>query len=414
MDNPIRSHQLSNGLTLLAESMPWMESAAFTLLLPCGSVYDPEDRAGLSGLVCEMSLRGCGPRDSREFVEDLDSLGVDRNENVDEAYTILNGAMLAENLPAALAIYADLVRRPHLPADQLEAGRRVMLQELHGLEDDPQSKVMLELKRRFYHSPWGRPSQGKGDDLKKMTIEHVQEHFEKTYTPQGTILAIAGKFDWEPLCEQVETLFGDWPGEALPPLPAQPPKPQTDHLQYDSNQTQIGLAYPTLPFSNPDYLKAAASVSILSGGSSSRLFTEVREKRGLCYSVYAGYHSLIDTAGILCYAGTSTDRAQETLDVMLSELARLQQGIDLSELTRMKARYKSALIMQQESSSSRSSFLAQEWFFRKKVRTLSEIQAQIDGLQLDVLNQYLAEHPAKDFTCFTLGAEPLEVSHAVL
>ena len=132
---------------------------------------------------------------------------------------------------------------------------------------------------------------------------------------------------------------------------------------------------------SPDYYRARAAVAVLGGYSSARLFTEVREKRGLCYSVYASYESHRDRAALLCYAGTSPDRAQETLDVMLAELRRLgRDGIDHDELETMRAGLKSSLIMAQESSMSRSAALASDWYFLNRVRPLEEISAQLDAL----------------------------------
>ena len=141
---------------------------------------------------------------------------------------------------------------------------------------------------------------------------------------------------------------------------------------------------------------------------SSRLFTEVREKRGLCYSVYASYHaSLRDRASVLCYVGT--ERPQEALEVMLAELDRLAAGVEPEELQRLKARIKSGLIMQQESSSSRSATLARDWFHLGRARTLAEVGALVDALDCQSINTYLAEHPPADFTIITLGPKPLEV-----
>ncbi len=142
---------------------------------------------------------------------------------------------------------------------------------------------------------------------------------------------------------------------------------------------------------------------------SSRLFTEVREKRGLCYTVYASYHTLLDRASVLCYAGTTAERAQETLDVTLGELERLAKGIEANELARLKARVKSSLVMQQESSSSRSSSIARDWYHLGRVRTLEEIGELVDALTCNSINGYLAAHPPRDFTIVTLGPRPLEV-----
>ena len=184
VNQPIFSHTYPNGLVLVAEPMDGLQSAAFTFLVPAGCVYDPADRGGLSSFTCEMALRGAGPRDSRQFILDLDNLGVERSESVSSAHTSYSGATLAENLPAALAIYADLLRRPHLPADQLEAGRLAMLQELRAVEDEPSQKVMIELRRRHYPEPWGRPAQGEQKALEATTIDDIRRHFRPLLSPQ--------------------------------------------------------------------------------------------------------------------------------------------------------------------------------------------------------------------------------------
>src|SRR5207244_406201 len=150
-------------------------------------------------------------------------------------------------------------------------------------------------------------------------------------------------------------------------------------------------------------------VGVLSGGMSSRLFTEVREKRGLCYTVFASQHTHRDRACVLCYAGTSAERAQETLDVTLGELTKISQGILPEELTRLKARVKSGLIMQGESSSARSGSIARDWYHLGHARTLADIGQLVDALTVESINEYLKANPPKDFTVVTLGPNPLKV-----
>ena len=405
---PIFSHVFPNGLVLVAEPMAWLESAAFRLLVPAGCVYDPPGQGGLAGFTCEMALRGAGSRDSHDFINDLDNLGVERSESVSDSHTGYGGATLADNLLPTLAIYADVVRQPHLPAEQLESGRQVMLQELRAIEDEPSHKVMLELRRRHYPDPWGRSAQGDLQAVEEISIDRIREHFHRTYRPNGTILGVAGRFEWKELKHTVGELLGDWqPGDDLPIVESGGVL-KSDHLQYDSNQTQIGISYPSVPYRDPDYFQAWGGVGVLSGGMSARLFTEVRERRGLCYSVYATYHTLLARGGVFCYAGTSADRAQETLDVTVAELIRLGRGVEENELGRLKARIKSALIMQQESSSARSGSIARDWFHLGRARTLEEINRIVDGLTGESINNYLAAHPPGDFTIVTLGPSELE------
>ncbi len=409
MSEPILSHTLPNGLVLVAEPIPSLQSAAFSFLTPAGSVFDPPERSGLCSFTCEMTLRGAGDRDGRQFILDLDNLGVERHEGVSPTHVSYSGATVAENLPAALAIYADLLRRPHLPEEQLDACRQVVLQDLRAVEDEPAEKVMFELRRSHYPHPWGRPPQGRQEDLDAASLDDLRAFFQRHFLPNGTILGVAGHVAWEPLVELAGQLLGDWQPQPPATVVEEPPAGKYRHIAYDSKQTQIGIAYRSVPYRHADYFRAWGAMGVLSGGMSARLFTEVREKRGLCYSVHASYHTLLDRGAVFCYAGTSAERAQETLDVTMSELVRLRAGIEEHELARLKARIKSALILQQESSSARSSGLARDWYHLGRARTLDEVGRLIDELTCADINEYLAGHPPQDFTVVTLGPAALEV-----
>ncbi len=407
------SHRFDNGLVLVAEEMNWLESAAFTLIVPAGCAHEPRERAGLAGFTCEMALRGAGALNSREFVEALDNLGVERGESVSDSHTSYSGATLAESLREALAIYADVLRRPQLPDELLDAGRQVLLQELQSVEDDPHHKLMVELRRRHFPEPWGRPTQGTEQGLEETSIDDIRSFHSKQYRPNGTIIGVAGRFDWPALRDHVEGLFASWQADDLPPLIEGKRGQRVEHVMFDSHQTQIGIAYDSVPYRDPEYFQAWGAVGALSGGMSSRYFTEVREKRGLCYSVYAAYVTQRDRGAVVSYAGSSADRAQETLDVMLAELSKLSEGIHEQELQRLKARIKSSLIMQQESSSARSSAIARDWYHLDRIRQLDELGRLVDELSCSSINAYLAQHPPRDFTIVTLGPQPLEVEERV-
>jgi predicted Zn-dependent peptidase len=409
MSNAIFSRTLANGMVLVGEPTQSLESAAFTFLLPAGCSHDPANRAGLASLTAEMMLRGAGPRDSRTWVADLENLGVERGESVGVAQATYSGATLRDNLPAALVLFADLIRQPHLPPDQLDAGRNTCLQELRSIDDEPSHKLMIELRRRRYPDPWGRSSHGEEKPLRATTIDDVRQFHARHYRPGGTILAVAGNFDWQRLCDHVEQLFGDWQaGDAGEPSGANG-KPAGNHIAFESSQSHVGIAYPTIPYKHPDYFQAWAAVGVLSSGSSSRLFTEVREKRGLCYTVYASLHTQRDRASVLCYAGTTAERAQETLDVTVSELLRLNEGIQQNELQRLKARIKSSLIMQQESTSARSGALARDWYHLGRARSLDEVGQLVDKLSAQTINAFLSANPPRDLLVVTLGPQPLEI-----
>ncbi len=406
----IFTHQLENGLTLIAEEMDWLESAAFALLIPAGAALEGSNQGGLGHLTCEMIERGAGSRDSRQIIADLENLGADCSSSCTNTHTSFGGAMPAESLEQVLSMYADIVQRPHLPADQLEDARLGCLQDVHALEDDLSQKLLLELRQRFYADPHGRSAVGTVESLTGLTHGDVGAFFRSYYQPQQAILSVAGKIDWPRLKGHVEDVLGGWQRVARPQIRETPPPRGYQHLPVESSQTHIGIGYEGLAYGDPDYFQLRGAIGVLADGMSSRLFTEVREKRGLAYTVFAMCHTLKDRGGVFAYAGTTAERAQETLDVLSAELRRLPEGIHAEELARLKGKIKRALILQQESSPSRSGSMAFDWYFLGRVRTMAELSKIIDGLSVESINGWLKRHPPGDFTIVTLGKDPLDLS----
>ncbi|MFN0198167.1 MAG: M16 family metallopeptidase [Planctomycetaceae bacterium] len=410
-DQELNVHRLANGMTVVVETMRNVQSAAFALLIPAGSVFDPPQKNGVASVLSVWLTKGAGSRNSQQLTTDLDNLGVQRSENVSISHLLLNGATLHNNLRSTLEIYADIVRRPQLDTDQYESSTAYVEQALGSIDDEPRQKVMLELRRRTYKRPWGLPPEGELADLPNIGPEDVHRHWSYCFHPREAILGVAGNVDFATVAEWVEELFGDWENPLSAEFEEQPGGPAFDHLMQESTQTHIGMAYPSVPYRHPDYYAAWAAVGVLSGGMSSRLFTEVREKRGLCYSVFASLNSLPHEGRVFCYAGTTTERAQETLDVTLEVIRNLKDGIGEDELDRCKARAKSSLIMQQESTMARSSSIARDWFHLGAVTTLREVHQRIEALTPGIVLDYVHRFPARDFTILTVGPEQLEIPH---
>lgn len=404
----IHSHPFENGLVLIGQSMPWLESAAFSFQVPAGCRYDPVDRIGIANFVCEMVQRGAGNMDSRQYIETLEGLGVDYSSSASVYGTHYSGASCSGQLHEALSVFADVIRRPHFPQEQLEDGRLVCYQEIAAIEDDLPQRTLIELRNRYYGQPDGRDCHGTAASVGSIEQADLQDFYDRNYRPNGMILGVAGKIDWPALKDHVGSLFADWPSkpEAVPSVSAA--EHGTCHLPFDSQQTHIAIAYPGVCYSDPDYYKQAGSVSVLSGGMSSRLFSEVREKRGLCYSVFASNHSVIDRGCVVCYCGTSTERAQESLDVIIEQLIDLKSGITEDELRRLKVQVRSDLIMQQESCRARAGSLTGDWFHFGRVRTLDEINSNISALTVSEINRFLEQNPPQQFDLVTLGSHPLE------
>jgi predicted Zn-dependent peptidase len=402
-------HTFANGLTLLCEKMPGVQSAAMTLLVPAGSATDPADRSGSATVLSDLVLRGAGERDSKALTDYLDSLGLQRSSGVGVHHSRFGCAALADKVLEGFSAYADILRRPHMPDVGFQAARDLALQALAGLDDEPRQKLMIKLREWHLPSPYGRSSMGQKDHLEKLTLDLARADHCRRYHSKDSILAVAGNIEFARVKDEVGRQFGDWDGSPEVPIEVLPPPGNFHHEEQKSEQTHIGIAWPSVTETDPDYYTVRLAVEVLSGGMSGRLFTEVREKRALCYSVWAGYSSLKEQGSILGYAGTSNDRAQATLDCFVSELHRLTEGVTPAELERAKTGLKAATIMQGESTSARAGAIAHDYFIRGRIRTLEEIKDAIDAVTVDQVNAYLKANKPGPFTIVTVGPKPLKL-----
>jgi predicted Zn-dependent peptidase len=357
----------------------------------------------------EVITRGAGERDSFELTQALDNLGVDHSESPGILHMRFGAATIARNLAPALDIYADILRRPLLPEEEVEPAKSLALQDLAGLEDDPDGRVMVELRKHVYPAPLHNDHRGTEEGIQAITADSLRAHHARLFRPRGTILSVAGYIEWEPLLEQVGRLFGDWQGADEITLPLGPAPEKIAHLTKELEQTQITLACPSVPFGHPDYYAARAAVNVLSGGMGSRLFTEIREKEGLVYAVTAWHEGMKDRASIVCYAGSLNEQAQRALDLLFRELCKLPEGVTDDEVQRVQVGLKTALIMQQESTGARAGSLASDWYYLGRVRSFDEIQAAIEQLSPAAIQEHLQRHPPADFSVVTLGPKPLNI-----
>lgn len=323
-------------------------------------------------------------------------------------YTTFGGALLADDLIRALGLYADILLRPALPADEFEAERELAYQRLDRLEDSPAEKLFVELRRTYFPGPYGRTPLGTREGLAALTPESVRQEHARRYLPQGAILSVAGAFEWETLQHAAERLFGAWEGAApVPPPPNIAGRVAYRHVPQETSQEQIGVAYPTAGLGEPGYYDARMMVEVLSGGMAARLFTEVREKRGLVYSVRAVQQSIKGAGYILAYAGTTPERCRETVEVLTGELRRVAEGVTDDEVARACTGLLSALIMQGESTRARAGAIARDQYLLGRVRTLTEIRTAVEAVTTESIWQYLRDHPPADFTVVTLGPREL-------
>ncbi|MBN2588243.1 MAG: insulinase family protein [Sedimentisphaerales bacterium] len=410
MEQRIDKHVLKNGMVILGEPMEGVESVAFYFLVPAGASRMPDKSCGVSNILEDWILRGAGDKDNRQLNDAIDGFGVIRNNSVGSSFISIGGSLESSNISKVIDLYADIINKPLLNDEEFEFSRQLAIDEVLSLEDDPRHKVMLKLREHFYPEPLGRSTLGEIEDLKQLTSEKTKHIFTEKFNPSGMIFSIAGKYNFELVCNQMENLFArDSQKANVEEIKIKEGFNKYTHIKNSGSQVHIGLMTKTVRPMDKGYYDARVAVSVLSGGMSARLFTEVREKRGLCYAVGARYHSLKEAAGILCYAGTTPDKAQQTHDVIIEEFRNLSKGISEDEIERAKAGLKSSLIMQSESSSSRAGSIASDFYMLGNVRSLDEIKDSIERTSVNSVIDFLSDNPFKEFTVFTIGPTEINV-----
>ncbi|MCH7555919.1 MAG: insulinase family protein [Planctomycetes bacterium] len=409
MTEKLDKHILENGMVLLGEPMEGVASVAFGFILPAGAALLPEGCCGAGAVVSDWIFRGAGDKSSKELGDALDGLGLHRAGSVGSSHITVGAALEAGNLAQALDLYADIILKPSLKEDQFELARQLAVDGVLSLDDEPRQKVMLKLRERFYPSPLGRSPAGEIAELKALTAENAKQIIKDNFNLSQTIFTVAGKYDFDTVCQQIEKLFETKQQKTIESVTLGSKAGKYTHIDNDGAQVHIGLMTETVKPTDEDYYNARVAVSVLSGGMSARLFTKVREERGLCYAIGARYHCLKDAAGIMCYAGTTPDKAQETLDVIIQQFDKLGDGISEEEIQRAKVGLESSLILSSESSSSRAGAIASDYYILGRVRSLDEIKNKIEATSVDSVLGFLRSNKFKDYTVVTIGPKQVTV-----
>ena len=408
MSEELLIRELPNGMTLLGQRMEGVSSATMTFLLPGGASHDPEEAAGAAAVLCEWCLRGAGERDTRQLNDALDCLGCQHRETPLSEHVQFSAAQLGRNLPEVLAIYADILRRPRLEDAAFEPCRALIEQDLAVLEDEPIRKCSVLVQEKFYPHPLGRCVYGRSESLRAMTAQTVRRHWKDCFAPNGALLAVAGNVDWDRFCGLAERHFADWQSSPSRGVELRPPEGGISHVRKQSAQVHVALAHRSVAVCDRHFYAARMAETVLSGGMSSRLFAEVRDRRGLAYHVGSEYHSLKHHAGMFTYLGTTPQRAQEALEATVAELRRLPAGIEEEEMARARTQLKTAIVMQGESTVARAGALAGDWYHLRRLRSLQELSQAIDRVTVADILAYLEQCPPARFTMLVIGPEPLD------
>ncbi len=400
---------LSCGLRVAIERMSEVRSVGVTLLLPAGNAREPVELLGLSAMWSELLLRGAGELDSKQQTDAFDALGVSRSANARTLFTSISMRAMGSRLDQSLDLLVSMVREPLFDEASIEPTRELALQSLASLADDPRERCALLAREHHMAPPINRSGYGTEASLRAITRQDIVSWWSRLAMPEGSILAIAGDVDPDATQARLESLFSDWNGSAGQIEIDHQGERGYHHEMDQSNQVQIDVLHDAPPAAHDDAILESTVQSVLSGGMSGRLFTEVREKRGLCYTVQSSYAPSRDFGTVAAYVGTGPERAQESLDVLLSELDRINTRRDITEeeFERAIIGMKSRVVFAGESTAARASSLAGDIHRRDKPRTLEQVAAEIDAVTMDRVLDYLSRREPGRLTIQTLGSAPL-------
>ena len=404
---------LDSGAGLVTQRVAGAQSAALTLLIPGGTAHDPENRLGIAAMWSELLFRGAGSLNSRQHADALDRLGVQSGGGPETFFQRLSFTMLGTRVADALPLIIDMLRAPRCDADSIEPVRDLSIQAIQALEDDPQERVMRSLKRFHAPPPINRSNLGTIEGLTAITRDDLVTHWGRTALAAGAVLAAAGAIDPDAIAAQLNALLSGWSGEPDAISWSAATTRGLHHETDDTNQAQIAIAHDGPTAADPNAPLERVATAVLSGGMSGRLFTEVREKRSLCYSVFASYAAERDYGRTVAYVGTTPDKANEAAAVLLDLLRAINTpagAVTGGELARAKIGLKSRVVMSGESTSNRAMSIARDVHRLGVPRSLETIIEEIDAVTLDRLNAYLATRKLGSMTCCTLGPEPVKAA----
>lgn len=388
-----RKTTLPNGLRVVTESMGHVRSAAVGVWVGTGSLYETPAEMGVSHLIEHMLFKGTERRTALEIARAIDGRGGALNAFTAKEYTCYYARVLDEHLPVALDVLADMLLSSRFDPDDLAREKDVICEEIKMYDDVPDDLV----HDLFAGALWrghalGRPIVGTAERVQAMTRDEILAYKARHYVPGNMVVAAAGHLEHERVVEMVAERFGDVaPATGERPVPGAPPEPQAPAVvvrQKQIEQAHLVLGTAALPLTDPNIYALYVLNAIVGGSSSSRLFQEVREKRGLAYSVYS-HHSAYRNAGSFgVYAGVSPRMVDATLELVVGLLTELgTQGVNQAELDEAREQLKGQLMLGLESTSSRMSRLGRGELTQGYVYSPDEVIAHVDAVTLEQVNE---------------------------
>ena len=382
----IRTTTLGNGLRVVSHAMDTVESVSVGVWVAAGARNEAAEINGVSHFLEHMAFKGTERRSARSISEEIEAVGGHLNAHTSREYTAYFAKTLKEDLGLAVDIIADIVQHPVFDADELERERAVILQEIHLSHDTPEDAVFDTFQEIAYaDQALGRPILGSAESVGGLPRQTVIDYKRGHYRAPGMVLAAAGNLDHGRLVAQARDVFGDLKGDAGG---AHEPAEYTggESLEArDLEQVQVVIGYDGLPCDDDDFYPASVFSTLFGGGMSSRLFQEIREKRGLVYSIYSFLSCFADGGLFGIYAGTSHDEVKDLIPLIADEITKVRDGIDDEEVERARAQLKAGTLMSLESTSARAEQLARQLMVFGRVLEIEEIIARIEAVDTDAV-----------------------------
>jgi predicted Zn-dependent peptidase len=383
--------ELDSGVRVVTEHMDSVRSAALGFWIGTGSGFEDDDRAGLSHLLEHMLFRGTARYESLEIDQLFDGMGAEINAGTGKETTSVYTRVLDVHLERAFDVMADMVWRPRIAEDDLAQEREIVLEEIAMYEDDPQDRVFDVLGEAvFGDHPLGRAIIGRREVVAGTPATELRAFHTERYTSPRVVVAAAGSLDHERLVALVEQTLGeraaatDRAADGMPVALPQGPQVRRRFVAKDTEQYHVTLGAPGIARDDDRRFALRVLDGVLGGTSSSRLFQEVREKRGLAYSVYSFTSSYAGTGQVGLYLGTRPDNVATALKVVGAELDRLRaDGITADELQRSKENVKGRVVLSLESTTSRMNRLGSSVLADMPVLTVDEVVERIDAVTLE-------------------------------
>ena len=378
---------LPNGLRVVSENVPSMHSLALGVWTGAGTRYEDMENNGAAHMVEHMLFKGTKKRDALDIVESIESVGGHMNAYTSREITSYHMHMLEKDIKLGLDVLADMYINSTLPDEEIERERQVILQEIGMCNDTPDDLVFDNYYEAAYpDQTLGAPILGSADHVTNMSREALTNFIQNFYSPSRTVISAAGKVDHEALVEKVASAFDKLPKDIdFTPKPAE--YKGSDHrVEKDLEQAHFILGFQSFTRLDDDYYAAQALSSLLGGGMSSRLFQEVREKRGLVYSIFSFNSAYQDDGQFGIYAGTGEESLAEIIPVISDEILKATYTISEEEVERAKAQLKSGLLIGRESMMTRADQHAKYALFRNDEFDIEKTLAKIEAIDADKIH----------------------------